>query len=442
MIKTVLKIDGMMCGMCESHMNDVVRKSCSPKKVNSSAKNGETVVISEAPLDIPYLKQQIKDIGYELVSYTSEPYEKKEGCYAVELDRTAFFPEGGGQYADTGKLKAAKVSDVREKNGRILHITDQPFEAGEIVEGEIDWETRFMKMQQHTGEHIVSGIVHARYGFNNVGFHLGTEDCTMDFDGEISKEALQEIELEANRAVWKNLTIEVSYPSKEELEELDYRSKIEIEGQVRIVSVPGYDICACCAPHVERTGEIGMIKLVNMQRYKGGVRVTMLCGSRALTDYEKKQEQNRKISALLCAKEYDTAEAVGHLKEELDSLKRTLVEKERQLVHVWAQSVPEEEKTVCMFSEDISADAMRQYVNEVLGKERILCAVFYGNDAAGYRYVIGSRTQDLRAFSKMLNAAFEGRGLSVTFGDSSPKGRANGLYSAPAKYTKNGAYLH
>ena len=339
-----------------------------------------------------------------------EPYEKKEGCYAVELDRTAFFPEGGGQYADTGKLKDAKVSDVREKNGRILHITDQPFEAGEIVEGEIDWETRFMKMQQHTGEHIVSGIVHARYGFNNVGFHLGTEDCTMDFDGEISKEALQEIELEANRAVWKNLTIEVSYPSKEELEELDYRSKIEIEGQVRIVSVPGYDICACCAPHVERTGEIGMIKLVNMQRYKGGVRVTMLCGSRALTDYEKKQEQNRKISALLCAKEYDTAEAVGHLKEELDSLKRTLVEKERQLVHVWAQSVSEEEKTVCMFSEDISADAMRQYVNEVLEKERILCAVFYGNDAAGYRYVIGSRTQDLRAFSKMLNAAFEGRG--------------------------------
>ena len=149
-----------------------------------------------------------------------EPYEKKEGCYAVELDRTAFFPEGGGQYADTGKLKDAKVSDVREKNGRILHITDQPFEAGEIVEGEIDWKTRFMKMQQHTGEHIVSGIVHARYGFNNVGFHLGTEDCTMDFDGEISKEALQEIELEANRAVWKNLTIEVSYPSKEELEEL------------------------------------------------------------------------------------------------------------------------------------------------------------------------------------------------------------------------------
>lgn len=338
-----------------------------------------------------------------------EPYGKEEH-FAVELDRTAFFPEGGGQYADTGRLNDAKVLDVREKDGRILHITDQLFESGETVEGEIDWNTRFMKMQQHTGEHIVSGIVHARYGFNNVGFHLGTEDCTMDFDGEIPREALREIELEANRAVWENLKIEVLYPSKEELKDLDYRSKIEIEGQVRIVSVPGYDLCACCAPHVAYTGEIGTIKLVNMQRYKGGVRVTMLCGSRALADYEMKQDQNKRISALLCAKEQETADAVSHLKEEMDALKRTLAEKENQLVRVWAQAVPEEEKIVCLFAEDISADAMRGYVNEVLEKERILCAVFYRTEDNGYRYVIGSKTQDLRSFVKEFNAAFEGRG--------------------------------
>ena len=330
--------------------------------------------------------------------------------WQIVLDRTAFFPEGGGQYADTGILGSARVLDVQEKDGVIFHRTDAPLSVGDCVEGRIDWDLRFMKMQQHTGEHIVSGLVHKRFGYQNVGFHLGSEDCTMDFNGEITKEEIREIEWEANRAVVRNLEVEVTYPDQKALQTLVYRSKIEIEGQVRIVTIPEYDVCACCAPHVERTGEIGMIKLVNMQRYKGGVRVTMLCGSRALTDYEKKQEQNRKISALLCAKEYETAEAVGHLKEELDSLKRTLVEKERQLVHVWAQSVPEEEKTVCMFSEDISADAMRQYVNEVLEKERILCAVFYGNDVAGYRYVIGSRTQDLRAFSKMLNAAFEGRG--------------------------------
>ena len=330
--------------------------------------------------------------------------------YEAVLSRTAFFPEGGGQAADTGVIDGIRVYDVQEKGEQIFHYLEGELEEGKTVTGQIDWDKRFSRMQQHSGEHIVSGIVHARFGYDNVGFHLNDELCTLDLSGPLTKEELREVEDAANEAVFANVPVQVSYPSKEELKTLDYRSKIEIEGQVRIVSVPGYDICACCAPHVERTGEIGMIKLVNMQRYKGGVRVTMLCGSRALTDYEKKQEQNRKISALLCAKEYETAEAVGHLKEELDSLKRTLVEKERQLVHIWAQSVPEEEKTVCMFSEDISADAMRQYVNEVLEKERILCAVFYGNDAAGYRYVIGSRTQDLRVFSKMLNAAFEGRG--------------------------------
>ena len=340
-----------------------------------------------------------------------EPYEKKEGCYAVELDRTAFFPEGGGQYADTGKLKAAKVSDVREKNGRILHITDQPFEAGEIVEGEIDWETRFMKMQQHTGEHIVSGIVHARYGFNNVGFHLGTEDCTMDFDGEISKEALQEIELEANRAVWKNLTIEVSYPSKEELEELDYRSKIEIEGQVRIVTVPGYDVCACCAPHVNYTGEIGMIKLVNMINYKGGERITMLCGRRALRDYDAKDENVKEISALLCAKELETAEAVRHLKQEQESLKGAYSSQRQKLLTYRAQEIPVEEggKTA-VFACDLAGNEPRELMNLLLEKGAEICGVFAGTDEEGYRYVIGSRTEDVRPIGKMMNDAFEGRG--------------------------------
>ena len=340
-----------------------------------------------------------------------EPYEKKEGCYAVELERTAFFPEGGGQYADTGKLKDAKVSDVREKNGRILHITDQPFEAGEIVEGEIDWETRFMKMQQHTGEHIVSGIVHARYGFNNVGFHLGTEDCTMDFDGEISKEALQEIELEANRAVWKNLTIEVSYPSKEELEELDYRSKIEIEGQVRIVTVPGYDVCACCAPHVNYTGEIGMIKLVNMINYKGGERITMLCGRRALRDYDAKDENVKEISALLCAKELETAEAVRHLKQEQESLKGAYSSQKQKLLTYRAQEIPVEKggKTA-VFACDLTGNEPRELMNLLLEKGAEICGVFAGTDEEGYRYVIGSRTEDVRPIGKMMNDAFEGRG--------------------------------
>ena len=339
-----------------------------------------------------------------------EPYEKKEGCYAVELDRTAFFPEGGGQYADTGKLKDAKVSDVWEKNGRILHITDQPFEAGEIVEGEIDWKTRFMKMQQHTGEHIVSGIVHARYGFNNVGFHLGTEDCTMDFDGEISKEALQEIELEANRAVWKNLTIEVSYPSKEELEELDYRSKIEIDGQVRIVTIPGYDVCACCAPHVNFTGEIGLIKLVQSQNYKGGIRITMLCGRRALKDYQQKEESVKAIMGSLSAKEELIAEAVERVKEECTQLKSELAETRYQILEAQAEKIPEGQKKVCIFDSKLSGNEPRELMNLVLKKGTEVCAVFAGNEESGYRYVIGSETEDVRPYSKILKEQFGGRG--------------------------------
>ena len=330
--------------------------------------------------------------------------------FAVELDRTAFFPEGGGQYADTGTLGNVRVIDVQEKAGKILHMTDGPIPVGERVKGCIDWEERFMKMQQHTGEHIVSGLVHSRFGYNNVGFHLGSADCTMDFNGEITAEELSQIELEANRAVWKNLEVQTLYPAREELAQMEYRSKIEIEGQVRIIVIPGYDRCACCAPHVERTGEIGLIKLTNVQRYKGGVRVTMLCGVRALTDYAVKQGQAKAVCAMLCAKENETAQAVEHLKEECADLKYALIEKEKQLIAYRAELVPGGEEPVCIFTEEFEGESMRLFMNRILEAGHELCAVFHGNPKNGYRYVIGSRTQDVRPLAKEFNAAFDGRG--------------------------------
>ena len=347
---------------------------------------------------------------FEAEVISCEPVEGEEGRYEIVLDQTAFFPEGGGQYADHGSLGGAEVLDVQERDGRVFHITDHPLEPGMQVEGRLDWEERFMKMQQHTGEHIVSGLVHARFGYNNVGFHLGSEDCTMDFSGEITREELREIEVEANRAVWKNLEVQVLYPSPEEAGKMEYRSKIEIEGQIRIVVIPGYDVCACCAPHVKRTGEIGMIKLTDVQRYKGGVRVTMLCGIRSLKDYEMKQEQTAEISALLCAKTEETALAVRRMKEECSDLKYQITEKDRLLAAYRADLVPDEEEVVCIFTEDIAGEAMRLLMNRVLEKERKLCAVFYGNDADGYRYVIGSRKNDMRMLAKEFNAAFSGRG--------------------------------
>ena len=336
--------------------------------------------------------------------------EPQKDHYLIVLDQTAFFPEGGGQYADTGKLGDVEITDVHEKDGVIYHTANMPLEVGSTVTGRLHWEERFEKMQQHTGEHIVSGLVHERFGYQNVGFHLGSDYCTMDFNGPITKEQLKEIEREANEAVYQNLDIQVLYPSKEELSDMEYRSKIEIEGQVRIVVVPGYDVCACCAPHVKKTGEIGMIKLVNMMNYKGGERITMLCGRRALCDYEKKDESTKAISALLCAREYEVAEAVERLKEEQTSLKGKCASLQQKMLSFQANEIQVEEEITAVFDPSLEGNLPREMMNLLLDRGAKVCAVFAGTDEKGYRYVIGSRSEDVRPLSKELNAAFEGRG--------------------------------
>ena len=239
---------------------------------------------------------------------------------------------------------------------------------------------------------------------------MGSDYCTMDFNGPIPREALKEIEQEANRAVFQNLDIQISYPSKKELKELEYRSKIEIDGQVRIVTVPGYDVCACCAPHVKRTGEIGLIKLVGMAKYKGGERISMLCGRRALLDYEIKDENAKRISALLCAKEYEVADAVERMKEEQASLKGKLASLQQKLLSYQAAQIPVEGKVTAVFDPSLSGNAPRDLMNLLLGRGAVVCAVFTGTDDLGYRYVIGSGREDVRPLCRMLNEAFEGRG--------------------------------
>ena len=329
--------------------------------------------------------------------------------YKVVLDRTTFFPEGGGQYADTGEINGIRVFDVKERDGQIWHKMERPLEPGAKVHGRIDWEQRFDRMQQHTGEHIVSGLVHQRFGYANVGFHLGEDYCTMDFNGPITKGQLKEIEQEANRAVFANLPVSVLYPSKEELAGLSYRSKIEIEGQVRLISIPGYDLCACCAPHMDTTGEIGLIKLVSMVNYKGGERITLLAGMRSLKDYEEKEASAKAISAMLCAKEPEIAQAVEHLKEEQSSLKRKNLSLQRKFLGYLAEEISTEEPVVTVFEEDLAGDAPRELMNLLLDKGAKVCAVFADNGQS-FRYVIGSRAQDVRPLCRELNEALEGRG--------------------------------
>lgn len=329
--------------------------------------------------------------------------------YEIILDRTAFFPEGGGQSSDTGSLGGVSVSDVQEIDGKIIHYTDGPLVEGTEVEGCIDWTERFSKMQQHTGEHIVSGLIHKIYGYHNVGFHLGTDSVTLDFNGVVPKEKLHEIEQLANEAVAKNLPVQVLYPTDEELSKISYRSKIEIEGQVRIVVIDGYDVCACCAPHVKQTGEIGLIKLVGMQNYKGGVRISMLCGFRALEDYYQKEKNNREIAVMLSAKEYETAVEVERLQEELVMKKAKIAELERKFLEQKVETLDVSGEIVCLF-EETDPVMTRELVNLLLKKGAKMVAVFSGNEREGYRYVLGSRSLDVRKNGKLLNEAFHGRG--------------------------------
>mgnify|MGYP003257645388 FL=1 len=329
--------------------------------------------------------------------------------YEIILDRTAFFPEGGGQSSDTGSLGGVSVSDVQEIDGKIIHYTDGPLVEGTEVEGCIDWTERFSKMQQHTGEHIVSGMIHKIYGYHNVGFHLGTDSVTLDFNGVVPKEKLHEIEQLANEAVAKNLPVQVLYPTDEELSKISYRSKIEIEGQVRIVVIDGYDVCACCAPHVKQTGEIGLIKLVGMQNYKGGVRISMLCGFRALEDYYQKEKNNREIAVMLSAKEYETAVEVERLQEELAMKKAKIAELEQKFLEQKVETLDVSGEIVCLF-EETDPVMTRELVNLLLKKGAKMAAVFSGNEREGYRYVLGSRSLDVRKNGKLLNEAFHGRG--------------------------------
>lgn len=350
-----------------------------------------------------------KDSHMSTFSATVKSCEKTKKGYEAVLTRTAFFPEGGGQSADTGWLNGIEVTDAHERNGEVYHLMKEPLAPGETVEGKIDYKERFSKMQQHTGEHIVSGLIHGKYGYDNVGFHLGSE-VTMDFNGVLTKEQLREIEYLANEAVAKNLDVEVTYPSKEELKDLEYRSKIEIEGQVRIVTIPGYDVCACCAPHMNTTGEIGLIKLTNIQNYKGGVRISMLCGFRALADYNTKEENTRAIGAELSAKEEKLVDAVIRQKEEVTALKLENTSLHRQLLEYKAQEIPGDQPHIWYFDKTLTGDTAREFANLLMAKNITICGIFFGTDKSGYRYVISSQTTDVRDIAKQLNTTFKGRG--------------------------------
>lgn len=357
----------------------------------------------------------------------------------IRLNRTAFYPEGGGQPCDKGLIcakerfsdkentAALQVADVQERNGEIWHrvevfhglgiddalcpesMTAKGLTPQAVIIGQINWGRRLDLMQQHSGEHMVSGLIHKAYGYDNVGFHLSMDTMTLDLSGELSWEELMDIERAVNRLIRENLPVNIFYPSPEELKTIDYRSKKELSGEVRIVEVPGADTCACCGLHVSRTGEIGLVKMLSMQKWKNGVRIFMCCGERAENYARMLQEQNRKISVTLSAKPEETADAVARVSGELAKVKYELTGWKYRLFDAIAAANAGKNQVI-LFEEDLSMEDIRHLTDKLMKVCEGYCIVFSGDEENGYRYGFGQKGGDVRPMVKAMNEALNGRG--------------------------------
>ena len=340
--------------------------------------------------------------------------EPSKHGYDVVLDQTAFYPEGGGQPGDTGVLGGVRVTDTHASGDEIVHYCAAPLEVGASVTGEIDARRRFDFMQLHSGEHIISGLVHARFGYDNVGFHMGADMVTIDFSGPLSAQQLREIERAANEVVWKNLPVEVTCPDEESLKIIPYRSKKELTGRVRIVTIPGVDICACCGTHVSNTGEIGLIRIFSVQKFHEGVRLEILCGRRAYEYTSTLIEQNRICSTLLSARATETAASVERVLSELGGMKLRAAQLESQMFAAKAQALSGA-GNVLLFEDGLTPDGVRRLADAVMACCGGRCAVFSGSNEAGYQYAVGQPGGDLREFTRRMNAALNGRGGGKPF---------------------------
>ena len=334
--------------------------------------------------------------------------EEAKGGWAVTLDQTAFYPEGGGQPYDTGTLGGVKVLEVHEKDGVVTHLCGAPLAVGESIEGEIDWARRYDHMQQHSGEHICSGLICARFHCDNVGFHMGTDTVTIDFNADISWDALAEIEEAANRYIYEDHPIDIQLHRGAELDAIDYRSKKPLEGDVRIVTFPQADCCACCGTHVARSGQVGLVKFLSVQRFRDGVRIELLCGGRALRYLSSCWEQSLHIAQALSVKPTASFAGVERLLTELSALKQRCARLEES---VFAQTAAQYEGKgdVLLFEDEMSGDSLRKLCDAVASTCGGRCAVFAGTDGA-YKYAIGLVSGDLRELTRKLNAELSGRG--------------------------------
>ena len=335
--------------------------------------------------------------------------EAAKGGFAVTLDRTAFFPEGGGQPADYGTLDGARVTDVHERDGVIFHTCDQAVEIGSTVTGTLDWTRRFDHMQQHSGEHIISGILCTDYHCDNVGFHLGADVVTIDYNADISWEQALDAERKANEAIWEDRAVEIAYPEKAILDALDYRSKKELTGPVRIVTFPGADCCACCGTHVLRAGQVGMVKVLSCQKFREGVRLEIVSGQRALAYLGRTYDQAKAIGQQLSVKPQDAAAAVERTVEELAAAKVRMAHLEEQVFFHMAEETAGKGDTL-LFQPAMKSDSVRKLADAVAHRCGGLAAVFAGEDGKYNYALVRTDSGDISALVKDLNRTLNGRG--------------------------------
>ena len=325
------------------------------------------------------------------------PYKEK---FLVALNKTAFFPEGGGQSADTGFLDNATVTDVQEKNGTIYHETGTPLNVGKEVSGKIDWAQRFYRMQNHTGEHLTSGIIHTLFGYDNVGFHMGHNSITLDTSGVLTKEDIENIEEKVNAAIYENVNVKAYFPSESELKNISYRSKLDNFEKTRIVEIEGYDICACCAPHVSKTGEIGIMKILDFYPNKGGTRIELLCGHSALEDYRKKTSANAEIMGLLSAPNGQTTDFVKHTLEALSNAKFEIKALKEELALAKLETQKAGIVTVGHIK-NANFDDLKVCMNFLTSSNDGICAVISQTEK-NCLFIVSSQTKDISNFMKYL----------------------------------------
>ncbi len=356
------------------------------------------------------MTEKIYDTNSYLTEFEAEVISCNEadGYYKVILNKTAFFPEEGGQYSDKGTLGDSEVFDVQIENGEIVHYCRQSLTG--TVTGKLNFERRFRNMQNHTGEHVISGLIHSLFGGENVGFHLGEDEVTCDYDIELNEEQLNKVEFLANEAVYKNLSVTGYYPSESELKNTEYRSKKEINEAIRIVKIGDVDCCACCAPHVKTTGEVGIIKILSSMKLRSGVRLFIACGKDAYLDYAEKHSQIKAVGALLASKGEDCAENVERLiksnKEAVYKINSLLA----QINEIKLETIEKTDKTLLLFTSCTDKKQLIDLVNKAKEKSGSMCAAFGGDDTLGYTYIVYSEDEILPSFIKNMNTALSGRG--------------------------------